>query len=166
MVVQIRPYNDEKTLVLGCGNRDHPYHDHTGCYTIDSNPKMNPSVVARFGIDDLIPVGFAVFANAKIDFTPECFDEILFEGFILEPYEWCRGFGVNKNTIATLHHLLKDGGHISRAWQGRQPVRVFTRVGTTLTNGMTTINNDEDYVSFYKIMCPRHGHLNYRVNKT
>ena len=69
-------------------------HVHDGAYTINPDPGMNPSVIARFGIDDL---GFIPSGSIK---------RVFYEGTTLADYN-------NKNTIATLLRILSNGGIVS-----------------------------------------------------
>jgi len=141
-ISQIRKYKNESTLILGCGNMSNEQDQHHGCYTIDPDIKRNPSLQAKFGID-----------NVKNYLPSQCFYDIIFEGFILEPYEWCRGFGTNKNIIDTLYYLLKEGGFIYGAWLGKEPQQIFQRLnGVLVSKKGEIITNDDEFLQFYKIM--------------
>lgn len=55
--IELRPYNNEDTIVFCCGNTpiEPVYinckedHNHKDQYTIDENPLMNPSIIGSFG---------------------------------------------------------------------------------------------------------------------
>jgi hypothetical protein len=69
--IELRKYNGEKTLIIGCGNRrldncnidicnkpnkcdriqHNNYHSHDNCYTIDASTVANPSIIGKFDKD-------------------------------------------------------------------------------------------------------------------
>lgn len=105
-VIIVRPYKEETTLIIGCGNnpsfrnytmeiheiaRDYKAHLHTSCYTIDIDPSTNCSVVGAFS--------YQTFGNIP----DNVFSEIIEEGVIL--------------TETPIYHseilrLLKEGGSL------------------------------------------------------
>ncbi len=112
-VIQLRPYNGEKYLVIGCGNTPISYgeidldaldmpahfidyrkdHQHTGCYTINPDIRWNPSMVVAYGHVDLTPL----------------FKEGQFEAIYAE----CCGPVFNTPLgFKNLVYLLKDGGYV------------------------------------------------------
>lgn len=107
-VLQLRSYQGEKHLVVGCGNCPIVYEDdkhqpdfyrtaqdhaHSGCYTLDMDIKMNPSVVANFRENDPHEL-----------FKEEQFDTIRVE---------CTGYILNTEiAIRNLIYLLKYGGYL------------------------------------------------------
>jgi hypothetical protein len=141
-IIPLRPYCNETTLVIGCGNGPIGYyggilgsrcqddilsvffqytqrHQHHGCYTIDAAFSANPSLVATFGKVDLRR------------FLPrEIFNRIDFEGFMIRCGMFSREIGAYRDeslltlgasefdtenvcTISNLIHLLTDGGIVS-----------------------------------------------------
>ena len=135
-VIQLRNWKGEKKLILGCGNNPVFWgscalkaeyqdsaddnnkkwlkfgtkHQHRGCYTIDPDIGMNPSIVGQFGIRDMKP------------FLPKNhFKEIHFENFMLStsdeaPEEKYK----NVCTIDNLLYLLKEGGIVTRKGGGSE----------------------------------------------
>lgn len=97
-VIQLRPYNNEKHLVIACGNRplyhNHKECEHLDCYTIDISPRQNPSLIARFGYDDIRSL-----------FKESSFETILIEFCSENVFETEMG-------VLCLIHLLKDGGYL------------------------------------------------------
>jgi hypothetical protein len=87
--LELRKYNNEKKLIVGCGNRrlddrnlhqcttelkcnqifENIYHSHTDAFTIDLSLLANPSIVARFSEESF----FATIPDNS-------FDIIIFEG--------------------------------------------------------------------------------------
>ncbi len=129
-IIQLRKINNETKLILGCGNypisfegfsftrpvyqnhMDPKYaremikygmqHKHDGCYTINPDIGMNPSIIGEFGIQDM-------------KFLPgDYFEEIQFEGFVID-CDVVDGqiHTENKCTINNLIYLLKENGIVS-----------------------------------------------------
>jgi len=111
-VIQLRPYLNQKVLIVGCGNNPcfdldfiddetgesyRDQHIHNDAATIDPDIARNPTVVAFFGYQEL-PM-----------FPDGAFDKIYFEGFCFEPEE---GDALDELGILTkqLYRLLNEGG--------------------------------------------------------
>ena len=125
-VILLRHYNKERKLVIGCGNKPIYFgatplrqrctkeriprywrgyataHSHEHCYTINPDIGMNPSIVGRFGIQDMtfLPSG--------------AFRVIELEGFMTDVHIR-NGRYVTDNvcTIRDILHLLSDGGVVT-----------------------------------------------------
>lgn len=161
-VIQLRSLNNERTLIIGCGNnpifngnnllkKDYESdilkmesrwqnyskkHEHLGCYTINPDLGMNPSIVGQFGIDDF-------------KFLPEgCFDQIIFEGFLL----YCTKDNFDKIysntcTINNILYLLKDGGLVEKKYK-----KINGCLQSLFRNDLIIKNEDcvDSYYQFYK----------------
>lgn len=151
-VVQLRKLKDEKILLLGCGNGPEIFgssqevcdyrtkHLHEGCYTVDPDIDMNPSVVGQFGVDDF-------------SFLPkESFDTIVYEGFMQELDEEYSGELEkyrNRNSIATILYLLKDGGSVSTTCSPEDfPIRFVKKNGVLVHEFGNIIKSDSEFNLF------------------
>jgi hypothetical protein len=138
-IIQLREYNSEDTLILGCGNYPtdnrsyfrHEDHHHENCYTIDEDIYMNPSIVGSFGIDCMKFLGKELFSKIHFEgFMLECFkykdqkineellekNKISYVGSFLSNYYKYKDTDYveteNKCTISNILHLLKEDGII------------------------------------------------------
>jgi hypothetical protein len=103
-VVRLREYAGERTLVVGCGNSPFLFgaslgdktqptfcmSSHEGCYTVNVDLGMNPSVVMEFGEQDFVHL--------------PSFDKVVFENmrWSTEPKRWKE----------TLLHVLHDEAYV------------------------------------------------------
>ena len=138
-LIQLRPYNNETKLVIGCGNVDKIHvegltgnHKHGKSYTINDDVRYNPSLVASFGIHDLSKVlkkgsfKTIVFENYMLNCFKYCEQKIdkeavkrgeikYFSGF-LKKYKMYKDTDFietdNINTVSSLLRLLSNGGKV------------------------------------------------------
>lgn len=140
-VIQMRQYLSENVLILGCGNSPIAFgstfvknkyknkHLHTNCYTINPDLGMNPSIVGQFGVDDFTFLGESIF------------DEIIFEGFMMNAYIDKDNEFVhteNINTISSIIFLLKENG-VVKVNNGSTDNAIFKKNNNCL---QSIINND------------------------
>lgn len=153
-VIQMRKYKGEPTLILGCGNdpvdiyykTEELNHQHENCYTIDHDIGMNPSIVGRFGIDDMKFLG------------KEIFDEIIFEGFKIScHYREGKKKRVidtdNKCTIENILYLLKDNGNVIFRAENEEFGRLMKKNNKLHFDDKIIISSDnpKEYLLFYRI---------------
>lgn len=172
-VIQMRKYNNEDTLILGCGNDPiffgsyqcsyrKEYHDpknkdtyflkerikhlHSDCYTIDPDIGMNPSIVGSFGIN-------------KIDFLPpKIFKKIIFEGFLIEGYaEPYKNWNKNVCTIESILYLLQDNGVVYLLTDSVKLLfkycKFYKKNGKLYSiDNKNVIDDDNDYLQFCSVM--------------
>lgn len=165
-VIQLRKYSKEKKLLIGCGNNPITFfgypcieqytgsqkkgdwvknwsrHSHCGCFTMDKNIGMNPSIVGQLGVDD-------------ITFLPDqCFDEIILDGIVPDTKN-------NVNTIKMLLYLLKNGGCVSFTDDiyNRECIdyykKVVIKIDSKLVNPDTgvSISSDGEYKLLEQMIC-------------
>lgn len=156
----IRKYKNEDTLIIGCGNSptseyytDH-MHVHNNCYTIDPNSEMNPSIIGRFGIQDMLFLGKGLFKEIVFEgFMLNCFkyrdqqvdEEKIKQGIIFMHEQFLKDYHKYKNTdyietdnICTINNciaLLQDKGVVSFSNDG-DGIRnqKYIKKGHTLVN--------------------------------
>lgn len=121
-VVQFREIDPKsRTLVIGCGNKplqrggwetvvhDKIYgsiHAHPGAVTIDPDPRMNPTIVAFFGVKKL---------NILMD---NSFDKVLIEAISIPGLLEIEGF------IPELDRVLAKKGRLYNDFGGYGPVKI------------------------------------------
>ena len=149
-IIPLRKYNDEKKLILGCGNvteksaslnhwfkKTYEKHSHKDACTIDPRIHNNPTIVAKFGYD-------------KIDVFPDgSFDEIVFEGFFFELQNWndC------ELVIHELIRLLKDGGYVSMKNSSSYIKKLIKKEGILVgVDDKTVFKEDSCICEFIKFM--------------
>ena len=147
----VRPYYQELTLVLGCGNMDisplfqccesSDKHRHNESYTIDPDVERNPSAIGEFGID-------------SVAFLPPCsFDTILFEAFMINAFrepETNEIITDNVCTISSLIYLLKENGVVQVSTR-KNTIVVIRKQNRQLTSvdGGYVFCTEKDYLSFH-----------------
>jgi hypothetical protein len=165
-VIQLRRYAGERKLILGCGNNPifigstplrkqydsvtefwsnyAESHKHVGCYTINPDIGMNPSIVGCFGIEDFT-------------FLPKgAFTEIEFEGFLLNAYildgRFCSS---NVRTVRDLVHLLAPDG-IASVKREDTTVHKFRKARNRLIgideHSVVCDDSPLDAIEFFRIM--------------
>lgn len=137
----MRSYQNETVLVLGCGNRmNSERHRHDDCFTIDPDATKTPSVVARFGMDDM-------------SFLPcSTFEVIWFEGFLLDAFVDPTTQTIITDdvcTISSLLYLLKNEGIVRVSNQQRCIDVARKRDGKLQTLDGLSFAADTDYLAFY-----------------
>jgi len=158
-VIILREYNNEDTLILGCGN-DPCYAGGTPTHLEDQNLnsvhahsheyarlaywreyRTNHLHTGCYTVNPSIGYNPSIIGHFGIDdfrhLPAGCFKEIVFEGFRLEPED-------NVCTIRDVLHLLCEGGSVHFP----EDDRITSKFDGKLYNGKCIITDDSEYSLF------------------